>query len=128
MGMNNTVIPKLIVRGAADAITFYVEVFSAREQKRHAEGGCIVNATLTVGNSSFALAEETPQWHNHAPVSLGGSPVILTLCVDDPDAVCARAVARGAKVIFPIADQAYGHRAGRIQDPFGHVWILDKPL
>jgi len=126
--MDNTITPKLIVRGAADAITFYVEVFAAREQDRYVEDGRIVNATLTLGKSSFALADETPQWHNHAPVSLGGSPVILTLDVADPDAVCARAVARGAKVIFPVADQSYGHRAGRIQDPFGHLWILDKPL
>ena len=126
--MNNSITPKLIVRGAADAIAFYVEVFAAREQERHGQRGRIVNATLTVGGSSFALADEAPQWHNHAPVSLGGTPVILTLHVDDPDAVCARAVARGAKVIFPIADQSYGHRAGRIQDPFGHVWILDKAL
>jgi PhnB protein len=124
----NTLTPKLIVRGAADAIAFYVEVFGAREQERYEDDGRIVNATLTLGKSSFALADETPQWHNHAPVSLGGTPVILTLDVKDPDAVCARAVARGAKVIFPVADQSYGHRAGRIQDPFGHVWILDKPL
>ena len=126
--MNNSITPKLIVRGAAEAIAFYVEVFAAREQERHSEDGRIVNAELTVGGSSFALADETPQWHNHAPTSLGGTPVILTLQVDDPDAVCAKAVARGAKVIFPVADQSYGHRAGRIQDPFGHVWILDKPL
>jgi PhnB protein len=126
--MENTITPKLIVRGAADAITFYVEVFAAREQERHVEDGRIVNATLTLGKSSFALADEAPQWHNHAPPSLGGSPVILMLDVADPDAVCARAVARGAKVIFPVADQSYGHRAGRIQDPFGHLWILDKPL
>jgi PhnB protein len=37
-------------------------------------------------------------------------------------------VRRGAKVIFPVRDHFYGHRAGRIQDPFGHLWILSKVL
>jgi PhnB protein len=27
-------------------------------------------------------------------------------------------------VIFPIADQFYGDRGGRLQDPFGHMWMV----
>lgn len=119
---------KLIVRDAPRAIAWYVDVFAAREQQRHEDDGKVVNAELTLGESTLTLAEEARHWHNHAPPSLGGSAVILNLEVDDPDRVCARAVERGAKVIFPVNDQYYGHRAGRIEDPFGHVWILFKVL
>ncbi len=72
--------------------------------------------------------EQDPAWHNHAPPSLGGSPVFLCLDVEEVDALGARMEAKGAKVIFPIADQFYGERGGRLQDPFGHVWLLSKTI
>src|SRR5262249_8911344 len=62
--------------------------------------------------------------YNRSPQSLGGSAVPIELYVEDVDAVAERAVAAGAKVIFPIADQFYGDRSGRLQDPFGHMWIV----
>ena len=65
---------------------------------------------------------------NVGPKRLGGSPVVLTLEVPDVDAVAARALKLGARIVFPIADQFYGYRQGRIEDPFGHLWILSKRL
>jgi PhnB protein len=38
--------------------------------------------------------------------------------------VAARMEAGGATVVFPVADQPYGERAGRLADPFGHLWML----
>ena len=74
----------------------------------------------------ISLTDEAPAWKNVAPSTLGGTPVILQLFVDDPDAVFEKAVARGATSVVPIADQFYGHREGRIADPFGHMWIIGK--
>jgi len=48
--------------------------------------------------------------------------------VEDPDATLAEAEKAGGKVLFPVADQFYGFRSGRFQDPFGHVWIVSKVL
>jgi uncharacterized glyoxalase superfamily protein PhnB len=44
-----------------------------------------------------------------------------------------RAVSRagscgGRYVVWPVTDQAYGGRVGRIVDPFGHHWEIGKPL
>jgi PhnB protein len=50
--------------------------------------------------------------------------VRIGLYVDDVDDVVKRAVAAGAKVLIPVADQFYGDRSGRLEDPFGHVWIV----
>ena len=52
----------------------------------------------------------------------------INLQVDDPDAVAERAVAEGATIVFPIADQPYGLRQGRLADPFGHHWLIGRPL
>ncbi len=121
--------PHLIVAGAARAIDFYKDVFDAREVSRYADdkrGGHIVCAELAIGDQMLTLADEAREWHNHAPGSLGGSPVILNLEVDDVDAVGARLEAAGATVIYPIADHFYGERSGRFQDPFGHLWLVTK--
>jgi PhnB protein len=70
------------------------------------------------------LADEFPQMDARSPQSLGGSPVSIHLYVEDADKVFDQAVAAGAKVKRPIADQFYGDRLGGIEDPFGHTWWI----
>jgi PhnB protein len=48
----------------------------------------------------------------------------LLIYVEDVDAVAKQAVAAGAKVKRPVADQFYGDRAGTFEDPYGHVWTI----
>jgi PhnB protein len=48
--------------------------------------------------------------------------------VDDPDTLAARMVTAGAEVVFPVADQPYGARGGRVRDPFGVQWLLQTPV
>ena len=52
----------------------------------------------------------------------------MVMVVEDPDTVFARAIAAGAGVVWPVADQPYGWRVGRIVDPFGHHWEIGKAL
>lgn len=47
---------------------------------------------------------------------------------DEVDPVVERAVAAGAKVLLPVADQARGDRVGRIVAPPGHVWNIASRL
>ena len=63
-----------------------------------------------------------------SPETAGATTVRLSLVVDDPDAVAARAVAAGCELIFPVDDQPYGWRQGRLVDPFGHHWLVGHPL
>jgi PhnB protein len=44
--------------------------------------------------------------------------------VENVDAFFEKAVAAGAKILIPVADQFYGDRSGRLEDPFGHVWLV----
>jgi PhnB protein len=42
--------------------------------------------------------------------------------------VWGRALAEGAKAVLPLADQPYGYRQGRQEDPFGHFWIVSANI
>jgi PhnB protein len=124
-------IPSLVIAGAPAAIAFYQQAFDARVIACFADpkqGGRIVHAELAIGEAHFYLSEEARDWHNHAPPSLGGTPVILRLEVPDVDAVAARMEAAGATVIYPVADQFYGERSGRLRDPYGHQWLLSQRI
>jgi PhnB protein len=119
----NTLTPYLSIRGAADAIEFYKKAFGATEVMRMAQpDGRIGHAELQLGDSRLMLADEHPEMDFRSPRSLGGTPVMLHLYVDDVDTVVGRAVAAGAKVLRPIQDQFYGDRSGTVADPYGHVW------
>jgi PhnB protein len=119
------VTPYLIVDEAAKAIDFYRKVFKAKERMRMpAPGGRIGHAELEIGDSVVMLADENPEMNARSPRSVGGSPISLLLYVEDVDATVDRAVAAGAKLKRPVADQFYGDRTGGIEDPFGHQWYL----
>ena len=114
----------LVVRDAPRAIDFYKEAFGATELTRlNGPGGNIIHAQLRIGDSPIDIAPEQGDY-NRSPQSLGGSAVPIELYVEDVEAVAQRAIAAGAKVIYPIADHFYGDRSGRLQDPFGHMWIV----
>jgi PhnB protein len=120
--------PMLAVRNANAAIDWYKKVFKATESNRLTDpNGTIAHAELRIGDSIFMLAEEHPDY-NKSPDSLKGTSVILNLYVPDVDSLEKLAIESGATSIFPVADQFYGARAGRIQDPFGHMWIISTHI
>ena len=115
----------LIVKGGAQALDFYKRAFGAVETMRlNAPGGRIGHAEMRIGNASFFIADESPEYGAFGPQTLGGSPVTLHISVDDADAAFARAVEAGGRVRRPVQDQFYGERSGSIIDPFGFVWSL----
>ena len=117
--------PYLCCKDAAKAIAFYQAAFGAKETMRLAEpNGRIGHAEVEIAGEKLMLSDEYPDHGVRSPIAIGGTPVNLHLYVPDADATVARAVAAGAKVIRPLADQFYGDRAGTIQDPFGHVWFV----
>lgn len=121
--------PAIGTRDAGGAMDWYRRVFGATEVLRlTAPDGSIVHAEMEIQGCLLMLAEESPGQGNHAPPSLGGTPVRLHLYVDDVDAVVRRAQEAGAELLIPVDDQFYGDRSGRFRDPFGHVWIVATRL
>ncbi|HSY72009.1 MAG TPA: VOC family protein [Alloacidobacterium sp.] len=122
-----TLAPMLSVRNGVKALEFYQAAFGAEISFLLNDGGAVV-AQLTVQGAEFWLADESPEHFNFSPESLGGGSVRIILTVDNPDAVFEQAVTAGATVVWPIADQPYHWRVGRIADPFGHHWEIGKPM
>jgi PhnB protein len=52
------------------------------------------------------------------------STVAIFVYVEDVDQFMDRAVAGGAKVLVPAANQFWGDRIAWIMDPSGHVWTI----
>jgi PhnB protein len=120
--------PMLSVRNGSKAIKFYTAAFGAETLFRIGDEGESVVAQLSVGGAVFWVADESPENSNFSPETLGGSTVRLVLIVDDPDAAFDRALSAGGTTVWPVADQPYHWRVGRLADPFGHHWEIGKPL
>jgi PhnB protein len=121
----HTATPYLILSDAAGAIEFYKKAFGATEIARLLQpDGRVGHGEIRIGDSLVMLSDEFPEYGARSPQSLGGSPVIIHLYVEDVDGLARQAVAAGAKVLIPVKDQFYGDRSGRFVDPFGHIWII----
>jgi PhnB protein len=121
--------PFLAVRDVDAAVDFYAQAFGAaeeRERMRAPDGPQV--AVLSIGGHRFGVATEAPDLGTPSPETVGATTVRISLDVDDPDALAARAVAAGAREMFAVADQPYGMRQGRMVDPFGHHWLIGRPL
>jgi PhnB protein len=115
--------PYLTVDGASEAIEFYSTVLDAKERGRMAgPDGRIGHAELQIGDSVIMLSDEFPEMGTKSPKQLGGSPVTLSVYVENVDDVFAGALKAGATEIRPVQDQFYGDRTGQFTDPFGHIW------
>ena len=121
----HTVTPHLVCAGAANAIEFYKKAFNAMEEGRlPGPNGKLMHALIRIEGSAVMLVDEMPEWGALGPKSLKGSPVTIHLYVADVDAFVKRAVAAGARITMPIADQFWGDRYGQLEDPFGHRWSV----
>ena len=123
----SSVAPAIAVRNAAQAIEFYQKAFGAVERYRliDPESGKIGHAELTINGALLMLSDEYPQY-NKTPQTLGGVSAKFLITCPDVEAAFARALAAGAEAIMPLTTQFYGHRDGRVRDPFGHEWLLSQ--
>jgi PhnB protein len=130
---NPTLIPHFTCSNAAAAIEFYKAAFGAEEMARHAapNSNKIMHATLKINGGLVMLNDDFSGQMNckcETTEALGGNPFILHLEVDNADAWWAKALAAGAEVVFPLADQFWGSRYGTLKDPFGIKWSVAHPV
>jgi PhnB protein len=119
---HNAVRPKLVVSGGSAALQWYAEALGAEIGQRFEAGDQVVFADLVVLGTTVTLKDADAA----DPVATPGP--ILDCVVDDPDDIAARMVEAGGEVVFPVDDQPYGVRGGRVRDPFGVQWLLQTPL
>lgn len=129
LGPTTGLTPHLNVEGATAAIDFYTRAFGAVEISRvpAEDGQRLMHAHLRINGGSLMLHDHFPEYFDGAPAPTPAG-VTLHLQVEDADAAFQRAVAAGASVGMPLADQFWGDRYGQVVDPFGHTWAIGAPI
>jgi PhnB protein len=127
----HTVTPRLVVRDGAAAIAFYAQAFGAEEVSDRFTGpdGELIHAEIRIGDSVVMLTEDAVDGPVSSPEQLGGM-VTCVICLywADVNAAWERAVSAGAEVMYPLEDQFYGERGGRLRDPFGQQWMMSQHI
>jgi uncharacterized glyoxalase superfamily protein PhnB len=122
-----TIIPTLRYRDAPAAIDWLCRAFGF---KQHlvvpGADGRIAHAQLVLGNAMIMLGSSGDDEFDRlqkTPADVGGvGTQSAYMIVADADAHHARAVAAGAKVVYPLKDEDYGGRGYSCRDPEGHLW------
>ena len=127
----HTVTPRLVVWDGAAAIAFYGRAFGAEELGDRFTGpdGELIHAEIQIGDSVVMITGDAADGPVRSPERLGGMVTcVMSLYWENVDAAWERAVSAGAEVIFPLDDQFYGERGGRLRDPFGQQWMMSQHI
>ncbi|MEV4316042.1 VOC family protein [Actinocrispum sp. NPDC049592] len=117
--------PHIFVRDVPAALAFYRKAFGAVEVfVNKLPDGTLLFVDLAIGGGRLIVSEETPQLKAFSPETIGDSPVMLLLEVEDVDDLARRAIFAGATVERPVEEMFWGERYGVVVDPFGHRWAL----
>lgn len=94
------------------------------------QDGNLAHSEMRVGGDGLIYVGSEWAEFVASPASIGGKNTqMLHVRVDrDIDGHCARARAAGAVVPQDPADQFYGDRTYRAQDPEGHVWVFGQAI
>jgi PhnB protein len=117
----------LVVRSLDDALKFYKKVFDAKENERYEDNkGKVWYSVLNVYDSPLQIMEPFKDMalvatSLRAKASAGDSSM-LSVVVDDVDAVFKKAIKAGGKSVIEPHDAYWGDRYAEFRDPFGHRW------
>lgn len=122
--------PHIFYDDVAAATDWLVNAFGFEVRLRMTnKAGSVVHTELEIADSlvMLGLAGENPDWIS--PQMVGGKVISrLYIFIDNIDAHYQRAVANGAKVIRPPADEFWGDRVYECIDPEGHRWKFAQHL
>jgi catechol 2,3-dioxygenase-like lactoylglutathione lyase family enzyme len=117
----------LFVDDIDEAKAFYQKVFAPASVYEDA-----VSSVLKFSGTMVNLlrATEAPQLVEPSAVAAPGSGarILLTIRVDDVDAVCAELRKLGVTLLNGPIDRPWGRRTAAFADPSGHVWEIAQEL
>ena len=114
---HQSIMPYLILQGAAKFIDFTKNVFGASETntKSIREDGTIMHAEITLNGSTIMITDEITDWAKQTSN--------LFVYVPNADETYKKALENGAASLMGLSDQDYGRTCG-VTDPFGNVWWI----
>jgi uncharacterized glyoxalase superfamily protein PhnB len=123
------VTPVLVYADIAAAHDFLVGAFgfAAGGVDRDAEGRA-VHGAVRAGGVEIWLHRVVDDLGLASPGALSQASAGMVVQVDDIDAHCERARARGAVIESEPRDMPYGQREYAARDPEGHRWWFAAPL
>jgi PhnB protein len=121
--------PELCIPNGTMDVDFYIRAFGAKELRRFSnDDGSIHVSEMEINGALFHLHEITANAERFSPAEHKGTTVIVGLFVPDVDAVIESALAAGAILVNPAQSYDYGYRQGDVQDPHGHVWMIEQKI
>jgi uncharacterized glyoxalase superfamily protein PhnB len=116
----NSVIPTLVINGAAKAIDLYKKAFGAQEVYRmEGDKGKIMHACIAIGSSKLFVCDTNPEMGCAEP-----SSSTFYAYFDNVDTTFTSAKGAGLKELSPVQDMFWGDRTGNLEDSFGIRWTL----
>lgn len=122
----HTVTPSLTAKDASAALKFYEAAFGAVLGLRldDPKTGGVAHAEFRIGDSTLMISDEYPSYNCFAPeIGKGGAFMIY---VADVEASFQQAIKAGGIEVQAPADQFYGDRTARVNDPHGYRWTLSQ--
>jgi len=127
MLLNAIEVVTLFVENIDDAKAFYQKVFAP--EIVYQDEVCSV---LKFSGAMINLLKATEAPGLVAPSEVAapgsGARVLLTIKVDDVDAVCAELRGHGVTLLNGPIDRPWGRRTAAFADPSGHVWEVAQEL
>jgi catechol 2,3-dioxygenase-like lactoylglutathione lyase family enzyme len=125
--LNAIEVVTLFVDDISTTKAFYRQVFEPEILFEDA-----VSSVLQFNGAMINLlqASEAPELVAPRPVAASGTGarMLLTIRVDDVDAVCAILRGKGVTMLNGPIDRPWGRRTAAFQDPSGHVWEIAQVL
>lgn len=119
-----SVVPELVYRDVAEAISWLSEAFGFTELWR--AGGH--RARLAFGNGVLIIAEADPDYGRAVPGPEDMRSYSIMVKVDDVDAHHERARRRGARILSPPSEYPYGERQYTAADLADHRWTFTQAI
>lgn len=116
----NTVTVQAVVDDAHSLLGFVEEVFDAELLDAFEVDGRIRHAEAVIGDSRIMVSSTSDEF--------GPFPFMVSVYVDDVDAVYQRALEAGATSLREPQDQFYGDRSSGVMDIHGNQWWISSHI
>ena len=119
---HHTVNSFIIVKGAAELITYLEYVFDGKEDSQLRipdRDGSLIHAEVNIGDATILIADRNDDWVF--------TPALTQVYVLDAEQTLRRAVEKGGKVITPISKFYGDYDIARFVDPWNNLWWLFTP-
>jgi uncharacterized glyoxalase superfamily protein PhnB len=115
--------PTMRCQDAEAMIGWLKDVLGFTEHVVYRSDGVVQHAQLAWGASLLMLGQARDDAYGKMVGDLAGRRTdALYVAVDDPDALCAKVKASGAKIEMEPYDTHYGSRDFACRDPEGNLW------